>query len=123
MGQDDMIGESIAMEESIGQSSAKKSKVDSSGKISVSAGKPQKSEKIQEQDENSLSRDEDDIQDEIQDEIEDDVYSNDFASRSIQSATVSSKKNKHQSSLKNVDIEESGYSEAFDEASMGKSIS
>jgi hypothetical protein len=61
-----------------------------------------------------LSRDED--------EIEDDIYSNDFASRSIQSATVSSKKNKLASS-KNVDIEESGYSEVFDDHSMGKSIS
>jgi hypothetical protein len=43
-----MIGESIAMEESIGQSSAKKTKVDSSGKYSVSAGKSKNSEKIQE---------------------------------------------------------------------------
>jgi hypothetical protein len=57
------------------------------------------------------------------DEIEEDVYLNDFASRSIQSATVSSKKNKLGSSAKGPDIEESGYSEAFDDASMGQSHS
>jgi hypothetical protein len=37
-----MIGESIAMEESIGQSSAKKSRVDSSGRLSASAAKSAK---------------------------------------------------------------------------------
>jgi hypothetical protein len=55
-----------------------------------------------------LSRDDEEIE-------EDDIYSNDFASRSIQSATVSSKKNKLASSAKNADFEESGYSDAFDE--------
>ena len=104
-----MIGESIAMEESLGQSSAKKSRVDSSGKCSAS--KP-KSEKIDE--ENSLSRD--------SDEIDEDVYSNDFASKSIQSATVSSKKNKLASSMKDQNMEESGYSESFEQMSnLGQS--
>jgi hypothetical protein len=43
-----MIGESIGIEESIGQSSAKKAKGESSGKYSASAGKSKNSEKIQE---------------------------------------------------------------------------
>ena len=44
-----MIGESIAMEESIGQSSNKKSRIDSSGKLSNSAAKSAKfSDKIEE---------------------------------------------------------------------------
>lgn len=67
-----MIGESIVMEESLGQSSAKKSRVESSGKFSntKSAKDP-----IDEQEENSLSRGEEDIEEEM--------YSDNFASKSI----------------------------------------
>lgn len=68
-----------------------------------------------EDDENSLERDEEDIQE---------SYSNEFIDESIASASLSEKTNlKSAKALqsKAADIEESGYSEAFDEASIGQS--
>lgn len=70
---------------------------------------------MDDEDEDSLERDEDEIQE---------SYSNEFIEESIASASLSEKtnlKSKQALQSKAADIEESGYSEAFEESSIGQS--
>lgn len=70
---------------------------------------------MDDEDEDSLERDEDEIQE---------SYSNEFIEESIASASLSEKahlKSKQALQSKAADIEESGYSEAFEDSSIGQS--
>lgn len=115
--EEDMIGESIKLEESYQPSAASASKSKKSNSFKTSAGKPQAQQKSRkDQDADSLSRDED---------VD---YSNEFISESIPSASLSrSDKAKPLSAKalqqKAADIEESGYTEVFEDVSIGQSQS
>lgn len=75
-------------------------------------------EKIEEQDENSLSRDDD--------EIEEEDYTQSFASEGANSASLVSSKRTQKTAealkRKADQMAESGYSDDFEEASMGQSV-
>ena len=114
---DNEIGESININESFQPSSASASKVRQSGDISGS--KISKSNKISEKIPEQKEEDEDSINYRIDSDMEG-SYTNDFASASIQSERPFAQSSKALQD-KAADIEESGYTDAFEEASVSQS--
>lgn len=112
--------ESIVVDESLGQSNSTQ-KPKRSSKLAESSGRLSKSnklsDKIEEQDENSLSRGEE--------EIEEEDYTQSFASEGTNSASLLSSKKTQKTAealKKKADqMAESGYTDDFEEASIGQS--